>query len=566
MTVELFPHQVVACQDIDKLFSLGHKMVLSVLPTGAGKTLVKAEYARRCQEQGMTTHLLAHRDVLLSQISDALCMMGVYHNFICAAKTQRDITNANLKKHGNAFYDENAKTSVVSSVTLRARLNSKQDHIAEQYTAVCSRVQFWLMDESHHLTKGSSWGICVDAYCNALGLGVTATPIRGDRKGLGDYADGYFTAMSDTTNMWELIKIGRLTPYKIYQPNEHIDLSDVNVTGGGDYNQKKLSGAVNKRKITGSAVSHYKRVLNGKRVITFGVDIDHCEAIAKQFNEAGIPSKAVSSKTPLSERNQALVDLKSGVVLNLVNCDLFGEGFDAPAVEGVIMLRPTQSYSLYKQQFGRMLRKADGKTHGILLDHVGNTIYMMTKFGLTYPHDDPEWTLDRGSKGKKSDDGEKLAETITCTECGFFYLAKDSDCCPECGHIITEAEKEAKAREIQQVSGELVELSVEAVTALIQERDKVDTSVEAFSNKVRNMPNVARYSAMNNHAKRQHAQTVLRDRIQRWCIHTAGATGWNKDTIQREFNRLFGTNIMKAVVLGEREANELTERIPYCEN
>jgi len=104
--------------------------------------------------------------------------------------------------------------------------------------------------------------------------------------------------------------------------------------------------------------------------------------------------------------------------MNLVNCDLFGEGFDAPAVEGVIMLRPTQSYSLYKQQFGRMLRKAEGKTHGILLDHVGNTIHMMTKFGLNYPHEDPEWTLDRGSKGKKSDDGEKLAETVTCTECG----------------------------------------------------------------------------------------------------------------------------------------------------
>jgi DNA repair protein RadD len=562
---DLYPQQKIACVDIDRLFAEGHKTILSVLATGAGKTLIKAEYARRCANSHITTHLLAHRDVLLSQISDALCMMGVYHNFICAAKTQRDITNANLKKHGNSFYDEKSEISVVSSVTLRARLSSKQSYISEKYRSICNKVGFWLMDEAHHLTKGSSWGLCVEAYTNSLGLGVTATPIRGDRKGLGEHFDGYFTAMSVTkeNRMWDLIKAGRLTPYKIYQPNEHLDLSDVNVTAGGDYNQKQVSKKVNKRKITGSAVTHYKRVLNGKRVITFGVDIEHCDAIAKQFNEGGIPSKAVSSKTPLSERNQALDDLKSGVILNLVNCDLFGEGFDAPAVEGVIMLRPTQSYSLYKQQFGRMLRKADGKTHGILLDHVGNTIYMMTRFGLTYPHDDPEWTLDRLSKGKKSDDGEKLAETVTCTECGFFYLVKDNDCCPDCGHVITEAEKEAKAREIQQVSGELVELSVEAVEALIQERIKVDTSVEDFSNKVRNMPNVARYSAMNNHAKRQHAQTVLRDRIQRWCVHTAEETGWNKDTVQREFNRLFGVNIRKAVVLGEREANELNERIPY---
>jgi superfamily II DNA or RNA helicase len=562
---DLYPHQKVACGDIDNLFSAGHKNVLSVLPTGAGKTLVKAEYARRCQEQDMRTHLLAHRDVLLSQISDALCMMGVYHNFICSAKTQRDITNANLKQHGNAFYDERSKISVVSAVTLRARLKSKQEHVAEQYVGICSRVQFWLMDESHHLTVGSSWGICVEAYGDALGLGVTATPIRGDRKGLGDYADGYFTAMSVTTNMWELIKAGKLSPYKIFQPNEHIDLSGVTVTAGGDYNNKQLAQKVNKRKITGSAVSHYQRVLSGKRVITFGVDIEHCAAIAKQFNEAGVPSKAVSSKTPLAERNQALVDLESGLLLNLVNCDLFGEGFDCCAVEGAIMLRPTQSYSLYKQQFGRMLRKAEGKTHGILLDHVGNTLHMMTKFGLDYPHDDPEWTLDRGSKGKKSDDGEKLAETVTCTECGLFYIAKDNDCCPECGHIVTEEESKAKAREIQEVSGELVELSVDAITELMAERSKVDLSPEQFGQRVQNMPNVARYGAMNRHAKRQHAQTVLRDRIQRWCGHTARENGWDKEMVQREFNVQFGMNVMKAVVLSEREANELTERIPYVQ-
>lgn len=563
MGVQLFPHQIVACQDIDKLYADGHINVLSVLPTGAGKTLVKAEYARRCQESGITAHLLAHRDVLLSQISDALCMMGIYHKFICSTKTQRDITNANLQKYGKSYFDERSEMTVVSVTTLRARLNAKSKHVAAHYRDLCSRVGFWMIDESHHVTQGSSWGMAVDAYPNARGLGVTATPIRGDRKGLGSHADGYFSAMSVTTNMWELIKLGRLTPYKIFQPNEHLDLSDVNVTSGGDYNQKQLAGKVNKRKITGSAIDHYRAELNGKRVITFCVDIQHSEDVAAQFNKAGIPSKAVSSKTPLAERNQALADLKSGRILNLVNCDLFGEGFDAPAVEGVIMLRPTQSYSLYKQQFGRMLRKADGKEYGVLLDHVGNTFFMMTQYGLTYPHDDPEWTLDRGTKRKKSDDGEKLAETIICTECCCLYLAKDHDKCPECGHVISEAEAEVRQREIQEVSGELVELSVDAMSALIEERKNVDLSMEEFAQKVQYMPDVAKYSAKNNHAKRQHAQTVLRDRIQRWCIHTATETGWSKDTVQREFARLFGVNVLKAVTLGERQATELTERIPY---
>ncbi|CAL9971079.1 DNA helicase [Vibrio phage D63] len=563
MGVQLFPHQVVACQDIDKLYSEGHLNVLSVLPTGAGKTLVKAEYANRCMTMGIVAHLLAHRDVLLSQISDALCMMGVPHNFICATKTQRDITNANLLKYGNAYYDESSSITVVSVTTLRARLNAKTKATADHYRLLCSRVGFWMIDESHHVTQGSSWGMAVDAYPNARGLGVTATPIRGDRKGLGSHADGYFSAMSVTTNMWELIKLGRLTPYKIFQPNEHIDLSDVNVTSGGDYNQKQLSSKINKRKITGSSIDHYAAKLAGKRVITFCVDIQHSDDVANQFNKAGIPSKSVSSKTPLAERNQALEDLKSGRILNLVNCDLFGEGFDAPAVEGVIMLRPTQSYSLYKQQFGRMLRKADGKEYGVLLDHVGNTIFMMTQYGLTYPHDDPEWTLDRGTKRKKSDDGEKLAETITCTECCCLYLAKDHDRCPECGHVITTAEAELRQREIQQVKGELVELSVEAMSALINERAQVDLTMEEFAQKVQYMPDVAKYSAKNNHAKRLHAQTVLRDRIQRWCGNLASETGWSKDTVQREFATTFGMNIYKAVTLGERPASELAERIPY---
>jgi len=561
--ITLFPHQNVACADIDGLF-VKNKIVLCVLATGAGKTLVKAEYARRCVAQGLTCHALAHRDVLLAQISDAMCKMGVRHKFICSAKTQRDITNANLKEHGDSFYDENALITVVSVTTLRARLKGKCEFKSQQYYKMCASVDFWMIDEAHHLTQGSSWGIAVEAYSNARGLGVTATPIRGDRKGLGDHVDGYFGAMSDTTNMWALIQAGRLTPYKIYQPNEHIDLSGVNVTGGGDYNQKQLGSAVNKRKITGSAVTHYKKVLNGKTVITFGVDIQHCLDIAKQFNEAGVPSKAVSSKTPLAERNQALDDLKSGRLLNLVNCDLFGEGFDAPSVMGVIMLRPTQSYSLYKQQFGRMLRKCDGKEFGVLLDHVGNTLHMMTQYGLTYPHDDPEWTLDRGTKAKKSDDGEKLADTIVCGECSFFYLAKEHDECPECGHVITDEETKAKAREIQEVSGELVELSVDAVNALLQKRLEVDVPIEQFSNKVRNMPSAARYGAMNKHVKRQHAQTVLRDRIQRWCTSLALTNSWDREMVQREFNVQFGVPVAKAVVLGEREANELCEKIPYC--
>mgnify|MGYP000085043789 CR=1 FL=1 len=556
--ITLRPHQITAVNAADECFARGATNVCMVQPTGSGKTIVKAEYARRSHERGEICFAFAHRDVLLSQISDAMCLMGVPHSFICADSARRDITNANHQKFGDSFFDETSPVVIVSVNTMAARL--KAGKIPQQ---LLDAVKFWLLDETHHLTKESIWGKCIEPLKNARGLGVTATPLRGDKKGLGRHADGYFDEMTATSNMWALIQAGRLTPYKIFCPPNRVDLSGINVTSGGDYNQKKLASRVDKREITGDAVSHYLRVMPGQPVITFGVSIEHCKHIADEFNKAGIPSKAVSSKTPLIERNRAVDDLRNGRLVNLVNCDLFSEGFDAPAVVGVIMLRPTQSYSLFKQQMGRMLRPSEGKTHGILLDHVGNTAHMMKEYCLSSPHDDPDWTLDRGTKRKKNDDGKKLEDSTVCPECACFYLVKEhGDTCPDCGHTMTANENEAKKRELQVNEGELVELSVDAVDALIRERMEIDLPVDVFANtKAKFLPGVARNSALNNHAKRLHAQSVLRHNIQGWCTRYGTETGYSVDTVQREFQVRFGISVFAAQVLSERKALELTGRI-----
>lgn len=545
--------------DGDHLYLLGDFTVTH-------NTICKAAKAFEYYQQGKQVVLFAHRDVLISQISDALCMYGVYHQFVAAAKTVRDITNANLKKHGNGYHDHNSRVYVLSTTTMVARLNSKDEYRAQMYRDMLAKTDLWLMDECHHLIKDSGAGKIVEAMPNARGIGVTATLIRGDNKGLGSDSDGYFSAFSQTVSMIDLIRRGNLTPYKIFSPDVKFSMKGVKVTSGGDYNEKETAQRVDKREITGDAVDHYLRHLNGKRVITFGVNISHCDHIAQQFNEAGIPSKSVSAKTPLAERNQALDDLKSGVLLNLVNCNLFGEGFDAPAVEGVIMLRPTQSYSLYKQQFGRMLRKSDGKLFGVLLDHVGNTFYMMKRFGLYEPHDDPEWTLERGTRRAKSSDSEVLEETVRCLECNYGPARVDAfvNGCPHCGYVETEEDREQKQREIQQVSGELVELSVDAMAEILIEREKVDTPMDVFANRCRNMPGVARNGALSNHAKRFHQQTILRDRIQRWCAwYHRENPAFSMETVQREFARSFGENIFKAQTLSAKEAELLTSKIPH---
>lgn len=573
MSVTLFPQQIAACADIDNLFNQSHRNVLAVLPTGTGKTLIKAEYARRNLHKQITTVILAHRDVLLGQISNALCMMEVSHSFICAQKTVGQITNANRDKYGDSYHNEYSNIVVVSVDTFLARL--KAGKIPQSFL---DSVGFWMIDESHHLTQGSKWGQCVEAFPNALGLGVTATPIRGDRKGLGAHADGYFHAMSVTTTMLDCIRSGRLTPYEIYAPTT-VDVKGVKKDKNGDFNTKQLYFKTKEQGITGSAVTHYKKYLDGQPVITFGVNIEHCKEIAKEFNDAGVASQVVSSKSKESERQQAVKDLREGRLLNLVNCDLFGEGFDAPAVMGVIMLRRTESYSLYKQQFGRMLRTADGKVFGVLLDHVGNTKYFMEKYGLQAPHDDPEWTLDRGDTRRKKDDDDdddEIIETIRCNECQAFGLVKPADwvddgqtvglvfldgVCPKCGHVESEEEKEDRKREIKIKEGELIPLEFDVIKSILEERNKHAQCVSVVRNQLGDAPFAN--AAIDRHARRQYAQNILRQVMQQWCEKHAGITGQGPQLVQLDFEIKFGINIFKAQALTDSKMTELSSRIQH---
>ena len=535
-------------------------------------TIIKAFFARRAYDNGEFCVLIAHRDVLLGQISDALCMYQVPHSFICADNTQRDITNLNYKKHGNHYHDAKSKVIVISVATFAARI--KGDKIPQK---LLDSVGWWLMDEAHHLTQGSQWHKCVESFPNARGIGVTATPIRGDRKGLGSHAQGCFDVLSNTSSMIELVKTGRLTPMKVYAPTQ-LDVGDLKVTAGGDYNQKKLYDQTKKQgsQITGSAVEHYTKFIYGEPAITFAVNIEHGKYIAKKFSEAGIPTQFVSSKSTESVRKQAVDDLRTGKLWNLVNVDLFGEGFDAPAVAAVFLLRKTESYSLYKQQIGRCLRPSEGKEHGYVFDHVGNVALMLEKYGLMSPYHDPEWTLD--SYGKSSDgDNSDLPKTMTCPECAYegplfslydedgeliFEGFKQSDgtyVCPDedCGHAFDDDESEVVVRKIQEKQGQLVPLEFGEIENLIRKRDD-----EIFK-PVTEMSTYGRHAGanMSRHVDRQNAIVILKRKINNWCNTLYKETGWSSELIRREFEVTFAVNIFQAQVLSAPKASKLAMKV-----
>jgi len=540
---------------VDKVYQgwKKHTNLLLVEPTGAGKTIIKSEFAKNALANKERVIIFAHRDVLISQISDALCLMGVHHGFIAAKHTVRDTANANHIKHGDSYHNEGSHVTIASVDTFTRRLESG---VLDE---ILPLIKVWMLDEAHHCLKENKWGKCVSAFPNAIGLGVTATPIRSDKQGLGRDYDGVFDEMIVGSTMGELITTGNLSAYKIFVPPQLLDVSGLRITKNGEFNQKQLAERTDRADITGDTVQQYLRLASGLQTITFTVNIAHAEHVADEFNRAGIPSVALSSKTPLPERIKALTEFKLGSIKNLVNCDLFGEGYDCPAVSCVIMLRKTESYSLFKQQFGRLLRPFEGKDFGILIDQVGN-VSRHCIYGA--PHDDPEWTLERGKK--KTGDNELPSGRI-CPECFAFYTptVRSRFVCPECTHEETKEETNEAMKQLIVDKTDLVEMNVEFIDTILKQRDKVDLNPARLrSNMMKaNMKSMVVNSAVNNHVKRQFAQTQLRTQMQQWCHDTGTKNNWDVKTTQLFFERTFKVNILKAQTLSERESLNLLEKI-----
>src|SRR5690606_7344165 len=143
------------------------------------------------------------------------------------------------------------------------------------------------------------------------------------------------------------------------------------------------------------------------------------------------------------ERDGAVARFRRGETLVLSNADLFGEGFDVPAIEAAILLRPTKSLSLYLQQAGRALRPAEGKAEAIILDHAGNSL----THGL--PDDEREWSLADREKRRRA---EVIDVPVRqCSECFFVY--RPAPVCPSCGH-----RPPVRAREVEVIDGSLEEV------------------------------------------------------------------------------------------------------------
>jgi superfamily II DNA or RNA helicase len=398
-----------------------------------GKTVCFSAITEGAVARGRRVLILVHRRELIRQASAKLTMAGVEHGIIAAG-----------------FEPSEQLVQVASVQTLARRL--------ERQTWQPDLI---VIDEAHHAVAGT-WSRVLSHWPEAFRLGVTATPVRRDGRGLGAMFDRLVLGPS----VQHLTAAGHLTEARIYAPQIRFQEANLRVRSG-DYAPETAALELDKPTVTGDAIEHFQRLCQGRSAIAFCCTTQHAEHVAQQFRSCGIAAQVVLGTTDVDERQRLIDELGSGVLRVLVSVDVISEGTDVPSVGAAILLRPTQSEGLYLQQVGRVLRPAPGKTHSLILDHVGN----VHRHG--FPDDHREWTLD--DRRRRTRTGQAAPCVRTCEAC--FAAFAPQPACPVCGTPCAVQ----PARQLKQVAGELQQLNRQAVRQRTAERRKARTLPELLA-------------------------------------------------------------------------------------
>lgn len=535
MNIVLRPKQQLAVQRVREEFAAGNQRVLLVAPTAFGKTITFSYICRAAASLGNRVIIIAHRQELIEQISRALSKFGVDHGIISPQ-----------------YSPSYRKPVQVASIgTLLARL--KKDKIPKEYT--CFKLA--VLDEAHHLLPENTFGKVYELLKNPRLLGVTATPHRGNGRGLGKEAGGLFQTLIEVTNVKELIQEGYLSDFTVYAPPVELDLSDVKIMAG-DFEKKALADKVDKPMVIGSAVREYSKVCPGAPAVVFCVSIEHCTHVAAQFKEAGFDFRVIDGSMADTQR-KALIDGLGNGIQGLVSCDVISEGTDIPAITCAIFLRPTKSLGLFIQQAGRALRTiyADGydlstregrlaaiaaspKPRAILLDHAG----------LTYVHglidDEREWSLaGKKKRPRKQQEQEQRLRFSQCPKC--FTVHELAPVCPSCEHVY-----EVASRKVDEREGELQEITSEMRESMRKQKRIEQGQAQTIDDMVHNLG----YS-------RARATKIVQARQEKkeLCDSLADDMRMFFDKTGQSPSSMFGRSIRDLKFMKPRELKELRAKV-----
>lgn len=363
-----------------------------VLPCRSGKSYIMKEICDNAYKKGSNTLVLAHRRLL-------------------------------LKQHARLL-----KTARLESVFTEA------NHLGEH-----GKVDLIIIDEAHLSNAMSYQKVCEYYKCPRILFTATAKRLDGTPLNL---CDVIYNGISGD----ELIKREMIAPYELYAPKLNIDLKKVSMSGN-DFNNTELGEMMCDKKIYGDIVNNYRRLAGGMQAIAYCVNVKHSLTVCALFNSCGIPAVHIDSGTSEKVRESVMRDFKKGKFKILCNCNLISEGITLPECDCVLLLRPTQSETLYIQQACRCLTPRLGK-RAIIIDYVGNV------FTHGMPTEKREYTLDATAPRVRNPSREPEVLVRMCKSCLMVYKGT-SPICPYCHHDNGKTKKqieEDKKAELERIT------------------------------------------------------------------------------------------------------------------
>lgn len=325
-----------------------------VLPTGAGKSPVMAWAIQRFMREypPLRVMVLAHVKELVEQNAAKMravwpeAPVGIFSAGIGRRDTHKAITFAGIQ----SVYDKAFKFDPFDLI---------------------------LIDEAHRIPvrgEGAYRRFVKDirrANPKAVIAGVTATPYR---MGVGDicHPDHILHKVIYEANIKSLMRDGYLCPVRNKVADVQVDVEGVRIQNG-EFRSSDLSGRVDTDEMVRAALDEALPMLEDRQgIIFFCLNIHHCERVVAALEERGIEAPIVHANTPRIDRDVIVERFKARMIRHVCNVNVFSEGFDAPHVDAVVMMRPTQSKGLYYQQVGRGFRIHPDKQDCIVLDFAGN--------------------------------------------------------------------------------------------------------------------------------------------------------------------------------------------------
>ncbi len=339
--MELYPYQQEARAAVERDWESGYLRTLLVLPTGCGKTIVFSRIIEDMVRTGSRCLILAHRGELLEQAADKLYR---------AAKLRCAVEKAEESCLGSWY------RVVVGSIQSLMR-EKRLSQFSEDYFDVI------VVDEAHHVLSDSYQRV-LERFGGAKVLGVTATPDRGDMRNLGQY----FEHLAYEYKLPRAIREGYLCPIKAVTIPLKLDLSGVGVQAG-DFKSADIDTALDP--YLHQIAAEMRGYCQGRKTVVFLPLVKTSQKFRDILNAQGFQAAEVNGSS--QDRAEVLRDFENGRYNVLCNSMLLTEGWDCPAVDCIVVLRPTKVRSLYSQMVGRGTRLFPGKEDLLLLDFLWHT-------------------------------------------------------------------------------------------------------------------------------------------------------------------------------------------------